>query len=139
MLYPTQPHHLPTQPMHQMANHKAADTSNLNAMCTGMTKPVGMLYGPLNEGRNVKKVDETGEWASGSVTPSSNDDSGDEDVCHTYIVPNMTQPPPYHALPTPDEQRQPLSMPLEGEKTGQQSSRHTDELGTHLDVPERRC
>ncbi|KIJ08868.1 hypothetical protein PAXINDRAFT_18025 [Paxillus involutus ATCC 200175] len=67
-------------------------------------------------------------------TPSSNNDSGDEDVRHMYVVPN-TQLVPYRALPTPNNQRPPLSMPLKGEKTGQQSSGHADEAATHLEVP----
>ncbi|KIJ15255.1 hypothetical protein PAXINDRAFT_11797 [Paxillus involutus ATCC 200175] len=67
-------------------------------------------------------------------TPSLNNNSGDEDVHHMYVVPN-TQLVPYRALPTPNKQRPPPSMPLKGEKTGQQSSGHADEAATHLEVP----
>ncbi|KIK76341.1 hypothetical protein PAXRUDRAFT_170225, partial [Paxillus rubicundulus Ve08.2h10] len=123
----------------QMAINKATDTTDPNAMGAGPAVPVGMTNGPPNKGRNIEKVDEAGEWASGSVTPSSNDDGGDKNIHHTYVVPNTTRPPPYHTLPTPDEQRQPPGMLLEGEKTGQQSSRCTDETGMHLDVSEQRC
>jgi hypothetical protein len=69
--------------------------------------PVGMSNGPRtgrSQGRRGEKG-EKGEWASGIEDPSSNDDGGDEDVRHVYIVPNTTLPPPYHALPTPDERR----------------------------------
>ncbi|KIK76569.1 hypothetical protein PAXRUDRAFT_103604, partial [Paxillus rubicundulus Ve08.2h10] len=110
----------------QTAVNEATDTTDPNAMGAGPAVPVGMMNGPLNEGRNVKKEDEMGEWVSGIEDPSLDDDGGDEDVLHTYVVPNMTRPPPFHVLSTPDEQSQPSSMPLEGEKTGQQSSRHPD-------------
>ncbi|KIJ21316.1 hypothetical protein PAXINDRAFT_5492 [Paxillus involutus ATCC 200175] len=69
---------------------------------------VGTSCGPWsksNENEEGKKGigDEKGEWASGIEDPSSNDDGGDEDVHRTYIVPNTTQPVPYHALPTPNK------------------------------------
>ncbi|KIJ12713.1 hypothetical protein PAXINDRAFT_14471 [Paxillus involutus ATCC 200175] len=111
------PQHLKTT--RQTAYNKAADTSNPNAMSTGPTEPVGMSNEPRNESNEGEKggeEDEKGVWASGIEDPSSNDDGGDEDVRHVYVVPNTTLPPPYHALPTPDKRRQPPSTPLEGEK-----------------------
>ncbi|KIK96299.1 hypothetical protein PAXRUDRAFT_10901 [Paxillus rubicundulus Ve08.2h10] len=54
--------------------------------------------------RNGEAIeDKKGGRASGSVTPSSNDDGGDEDVRHTYIVPKTTQPVPYHISPCPEQ------------------------------------
>ncbi|KIJ10059.1 hypothetical protein PAXINDRAFT_16906 [Paxillus involutus ATCC 200175] len=111
------PQHLETT--RQTAYNKAADTSNPNAMSAGLTEPAGTSNEPrneLNKGEKGGEEDEKGVWASGIEDPSSNDDGGDKDVHHAYVVPNMTLPPPYHTLPTPDERRQPPSMPLEGEK-----------------------
>jgi hypothetical protein len=123
----------------QTAYNEAADPSNPNARGAGTTKPAGRLYEPpneLNEGEKGGEEDDMGEWASGIETPSSNDDSGDEDVRHAYIVPTSTLPPPYHALPTPDGRRQPPSTPLEGEeKYGQQSSGQVHETAMHLKTP----
>jgi hypothetical protein len=92
----------------QTANDEAADTSNPNADSARLTMPVGTLCGPRsksNENEEGKKgiEDEKGEWASGIEDPSSNDDGGDEDIRHAYIIPNTTQLVPYHALPTPNE------------------------------------
>ncbi|KIJ10261.1 hypothetical protein PAXINDRAFT_16705 [Paxillus involutus ATCC 200175] len=114
----------------------------------GPAVPVGMMNKPLNgidngvEGGNGREVDEdvkvegkTGEWASGIENPSSNDNGGDEDVRHAYVVPNLTQLPPYHILPTPDERPPPPSTLLEGERSGKQSSGHIDKTGMHLEVP----
>ncbi|KIJ12481.1 hypothetical protein PAXINDRAFT_14681 [Paxillus involutus ATCC 200175] len=90
-------------------------------MSVGLATPMGRSYGPpntSNEGEKGGEEDEKGEWVSGIESPSSNDDGGDEDVRHAYVVPTSTLPPPYHALPTPDERQRPLSMPLKGEMTG---------------------
>ncbi|KIJ12359.1 hypothetical protein PAXINDRAFT_14835 [Paxillus involutus ATCC 200175] len=130
----------PQQPqtVSQTADVKATDATNPNATSVGPATPMGRPYGPpnaLNEGEKGGEEDEKGEWASGIETPSSNDDGGDEDVRHAYVVPTSTLPPPYHALPTPDERQRPTSMPLEGEMTGQQSSGHADEAATHLERP----
>ncbi|KIK73660.1 hypothetical protein PAXRUDRAFT_177814, partial [Paxillus rubicundulus Ve08.2h10] len=91
-------HHLPTQPTHQTANHKAADTSNPNTMCAGTTKPAGTSYGLLNRPKEVEGGKERrmrGQRASGSAAHSSDDNSRDE-VCHTYVIPDST----HHHLPT---------------------------------------
>ncbi|KIK76628.1 hypothetical protein PAXRUDRAFT_113962, partial [Paxillus rubicundulus Ve08.2h10] len=88
------------------ANHEAADTSNPNTMCTGTMKPAGTSYGLPNGSKEVEGgKGERDERASGSAAPSLDNNSGDE-VCHI--------------------------VPLEGEKTGQQLSRHPDETTTHL-------
>ncbi|KIJ11539.1 hypothetical protein PAXINDRAFT_15538 [Paxillus involutus ATCC 200175] len=123
----------------QMANDEAADTSNPNADSARPTMPVGTSCGlrsESNENEEGKKgiEDKKGEWASGIEDPSSNDNSGDEDIHHVYVVPNTTQPVPYHALPTPNERSPPPSMPLEGEN-GQQSSGHINETATYLKDP----
>ncbi|KIJ10471.1 hypothetical protein PAXINDRAFT_102023 [Paxillus involutus ATCC 200175] len=100
-------------------NDEATDTSNPHANGAGTTMPVGTSNGRDREGdERDKVVEEKGEWASGIKHPSSNDDSGDEDVRHVYIVPNTTQLVPYHALPIPNKRRPPPSVPLEGEKDG---------------------
>ncbi|KIJ05818.1 hypothetical protein PAXINDRAFT_20953 [Paxillus involutus ATCC 200175] len=76
--------------------------------------PVGTSHGLLNKsngGRDRKGVerdkveDKKGEWASGVVAPSSNDDGGDEDVRHAYVVPTSTPTPPTtsHHLQTNDD------------------------------------
>ncbi|KAF8838889.1 hypothetical protein BDN67DRAFT_1012724 [Paxillus ammoniavirescens] len=120
----------------QTAINEAADTMDPNAMGAGPAVPVGMTNGLSNgtdkgvESKKGGEEDEKGEWASGDAAPSSNNDGGDKSICHTYIIPNTTQPPPYHALPTPDEQRRPLSTPLEGE-SGQQTSRRADKTAMH--------
>ncbi|KIJ05778.1 hypothetical protein PAXINDRAFT_20987 [Paxillus involutus ATCC 200175] len=100
----------------QTAVEEATDTSNPNATSAGPTEPAGTSHGMLNgiddgvEGGNSREVvkdvkveDEKGEWVSGIEDPSSNNDGGDEDICHLYVVPNATQPVPYHTLPTPNE------------------------------------
>ncbi|KIJ09143.1 hypothetical protein PAXINDRAFT_17768 [Paxillus involutus ATCC 200175] len=120
------PQHLETT--RQTAYNEAADTSNPNMMSAGPTEPAGMSNEPRNESNKGEKggeKDEKGVWASGIEDPSSNDDSGDEEVCHAYIIPNTTLPPPYHALPTPDERRQPPNMLLEGEKNGDEEGQET--------------
>ncbi|KIJ05737.1 hypothetical protein PAXINDRAFT_21032, partial [Paxillus involutus ATCC 200175] len=124
----------------QTALDEATDATNPNATSVGPATPVGRSYGPpnaSNEGEKGGEEDEKGEWASGIETPSSNDDGGDEDVRHAYVIPNTTLPPPYHALPPPDERRRPPSVPLEGEKNGQQASGHVDDTATHLERPRR--
>ncbi|KIK77655.1 hypothetical protein PAXRUDRAFT_166140 [Paxillus rubicundulus Ve08.2h10] len=107
-----------------MANHEAADTLNWNAMSTGTTKPAGTSYGLPNINKEVKGrggKGERDERVSGSAAPSLNNENA---------APNSIPPPP-----NPDKCKcsPPLSiMLLEGEKTGQQSSRHPDETTTHL-------
>ncbi|KIJ10749.1 hypothetical protein PAXINDRAFT_16295 [Paxillus involutus ATCC 200175] len=94
-------------------------------MSIGPATPMGRSYGlpnVLNEGEKGGEEDEKGEWVSGIETPSSNNNGGDKDVRHVYVIPTLTLPPPYHALPTPDKRRRPPSRPLKGEMTGQQSS-----------------
>ncbi|KIJ07416.1 hypothetical protein PAXINDRAFT_19392 [Paxillus involutus ATCC 200175] len=98
-------------------NDEATDTSNPHANGAGTTMP-----------------DEKGEWASGIKDPSSNDDGGDEDVRHAYVVPDTTQPVPYHIPPPPNERSPPPSTPLEGEN-GQKSSGHRDKTATYLEDP----
>ncbi|KIJ10859.1 hypothetical protein PAXINDRAFT_16193, partial [Paxillus involutus ATCC 200175] len=98
-------------------NDEATDTSNPHANGAGTTMP-----------------DEKGEWASGIKDPSSNDDGGDEDVRHAYVVPDTTQPVPYHVPPPPNERSPPPSTPLEGEN-GQKSSGHRDKTATYLEDP----
>ncbi|KIJ07980.1 hypothetical protein PAXINDRAFT_18855 [Paxillus involutus ATCC 200175] len=132
----------PQQPqtVSQTADIEATDTTNPNTTSVGPATPMGRSYGLLNasnEGEEGGEEDEKGEWASGIETPSSNDDGGDEDVRHMYVVPTSTLPPPYHALPTPDERRRPPSMLLKGEMTGQQSSGHNNETATHLEYPQQ--
>ncbi|KIJ12433.1 hypothetical protein PAXINDRAFT_14757 [Paxillus involutus ATCC 200175] len=117
---------------------EAADTMDPHANSTGPAVPVGTMNEPSNgidKGEKGGEEDEKGEWASGIETPSSNDDGGDKDVRHAYVVPTSTLPPPYHALPTPDKRQRPPSMPLKGEMTGQQLSGHADEAATHLERP----
>ncbi|KAF8837505.1 hypothetical protein BDN67DRAFT_1013825 [Paxillus ammoniavirescens] len=125
-----------TPPDTSAAVEEATDTVNPNVKDVRPTVPVGTtneLSNGTDERVKSKKggeEDEKGEWASGDAAPSSNDNGGDESVRHTYVVPNATQPPPYHALPTPDERRRPPSTPLEGE-SGQQTSRRADKTATH--------
>jgi hypothetical protein len=110
-----QAHVVPQNPQstHQVAYGEATDTSDPNATSARPTEPVGTLNGPLNENEGNGKKGEKGE----------NDDGGDENVRHAYIVPSPTSPP---------ASRLPPSTPLEGEKEkGQQSSGHTDEAATH--------
>ncbi|KIK97055.1 hypothetical protein PAXRUDRAFT_137111, partial [Paxillus rubicundulus Ve08.2h10] len=74
----------------QTANHKAADTSDPNAMCTRMMKPVCTLYRPPNRSNAVKGKQEKGqrdERVSGSTAPSS------DDKCHTQLDPTTTSLP----------------------------------------------
>ncbi|KIJ07197.1 hypothetical protein PAXINDRAFT_19600 [Paxillus involutus ATCC 200175] len=116
-------------------DNEAADTTDPHANSAGPVVPVGTTNG-IDEGEKGGEEDEKGEWASGIETPSSNDDGGDEDVRHAYVVPTSTLPPPYHALPPPpDESRPPPSVSLEGEMSGKQSSDHADEAATHLERP----
>ncbi|KIJ09087.1 hypothetical protein PAXINDRAFT_17816, partial [Paxillus involutus ATCC 200175] len=104
----------------QTALDEAADTSNPNATSAGTTMPVGTSNGPLNGSSEVEGEGGKGEGnerASGIVDPSSNGENA---------VPDSIPP-----TPNPDERGPPPSMPLEGEKNGQQSSGHGDETGTH--------
>ncbi|KIJ05233.1 hypothetical protein PAXINDRAFT_21488, partial [Paxillus involutus ATCC 200175] len=133
----------------QTALDEAADTSNPNATSAGTTMPVGTSNGPSNELRNeskekgkggevvedVEEEDEKGGRASGIEDPSSNDDGGDEDVRHAYVVPKPASPSPNHVPPPPDESRPPPSVSLEGEMSGKQSSDHADEAATHHEHP----
>ncbi|KIJ09920.1 hypothetical protein PAXINDRAFT_17034 [Paxillus involutus ATCC 200175] len=109
-----------------MANDEAADTSNLNAMSAGMAMPVGTSNGPPNRSSEVEGEGENGEKdkrASGIADPSLDNNGGDEDIHHTYFVPNSTQLAPY-----PDEPRPPpLSMSLEGEIS---VNHHTTDMDT---------
>ncbi|KIJ04447.1 hypothetical protein PAXINDRAFT_22263, partial [Paxillus involutus ATCC 200175] len=122
---------------------EAADTTDPHANSAGPAVPVGTMHEPSNgvdegveEGdRRVEAEDEKGGRASGSAAPSSNDDGGDEDVRHAYVVPKPAPPSPNHVPPPPDESRPPPSMSLEGEMSGKQSSDHADEAVTHLERP----
>ncbi|KIJ06171.1 hypothetical protein PAXINDRAFT_20623 [Paxillus involutus ATCC 200175] len=123
---------------------EAADTTDPHANSAGPAVPVGTTNGPPNEsdggrdrerGRNVEEEDEKGGRASESVALSSNDDGGDEDVRHAYIVPTSTPPSPNHVPPPPDESRPPPSVSLEGEMSGKQLSDHADEAATHHEHP----
>ncbi|KIJ06131.1 hypothetical protein PAXINDRAFT_20666 [Paxillus involutus ATCC 200175] len=128
----------------QMANDEAADTMDPHANSAGPAVPVGMTNEPSNgvdegveEGdRKVKEEDEKGRRASESAALSLNDDSGDEDVRHAYVIPKPAPPSPYHVPPPPDESRPPPSVSLEGEMSGKQSSDHTDEAATHHEHPQ---
>ncbi|KIJ16557.1 hypothetical protein PAXINDRAFT_11007 [Paxillus involutus ATCC 200175] len=109
-----------------------------NPRRAGPAVPVGMmneLSNRIDEGEKGGEEDEKGEWASGTEIPSSNDDGGDEDVRHVYVIPTSTLPPPYHTLPTPHERRRHLSMLLEGEEGDQKSSGHDNKTATHLEHP----
>ncbi|KIJ12166.1 hypothetical protein PAXINDRAFT_14940 [Paxillus involutus ATCC 200175] len=125
----------------QMAYKEAADPSKPNARA-GPTEPAGTSHQPLNDvdegvkegDRKVEEEDEKGGRASESVALSSNDNGGDKDVRHMYVVPKPAPPFPYHVPPPPDERSPPLSTPLEGEN-GQKSSGHVDETGTHPKPP----
>ncbi|KIK73604.1 hypothetical protein PAXRUDRAFT_177997 [Paxillus rubicundulus Ve08.2h10] len=108
--------------MCQTAVNKAADTSNPNATCAGTTKPVGTSNRLPN---GLKEVEggkgercRRDERASGTVGLSSNGEN---------TVPDSIPP-----VPNLGKRRPPLSVPLEGEKTGQQSSGHPDKTTTHL-------
>ncbi|KIJ09965.1 hypothetical protein PAXINDRAFT_16971 [Paxillus involutus ATCC 200175] len=122
---------------------EAADTADPHANRAGPAVPVGTSNGPSNgivegveEGdRKVEEEDEKGGRASESAALSLNDDGGDEDVRHAYIVPKPVPPSPYQVPPSPDESRPPPSTPLEGEKNGQQASGHVDDTATHLERP----
>ncbi|KIK91145.1 hypothetical protein PAXRUDRAFT_150154, partial [Paxillus rubicundulus Ve08.2h10] len=135
MPYLTQPHHLPIQPTPQTANHKAADTSDPNTMCTGMMKPAGMSYRPPNGSNTVKgkrEKDQRDERASGSTAPSLDDKLGAQlPACMTNIVPDSTPPPSYPV----NWRSPPQSMPPEGENCGEQLSSHVDETAMHLECP----
>ncbi|KIJ09086.1 hypothetical protein PAXINDRAFT_17815 [Paxillus involutus ATCC 200175] len=122
---------------------EAADTTDPHANSTGPAVPVGTTNEPSNgvdegveEGdRSVEEGDEKGGRVSESAALSSNDDGGDEDVRHAYVVPKPVPPSPYQIPPSPDESRPPPSTPLEGEKNGQQASGHVDDTATHLERP----
>ncbi|KIK76758.1 hypothetical protein PAXRUDRAFT_46771, partial [Paxillus rubicundulus Ve08.2h10] len=79
---------------HETVGGAATDTANPNVKSAGPTKPAG-----APRTGSAREITEEVERASGSVTPSSNDDGGNEDVRHTYIVPKTTQPVPYCILP----------------------------------------
>ncbi|KIJ04850.1 hypothetical protein PAXINDRAFT_21861, partial [Paxillus involutus ATCC 200175] len=121
---------------------EAADTTDPHANSAGPAVPVGTTNEPSNgidegveEGdRKVEEEDEKGGRASESAALSSNDNGGDEDVRHAYVVPKPATSAPYHVPPSPDKRRPP-SVPLEGEMTGKQSSGHADEAATHLERP----
>ncbi|KIJ21289.1 hypothetical protein PAXINDRAFT_5472 [Paxillus involutus ATCC 200175] len=86
--------------------------------------PVGTSNGLLNGiNKGVKKGDskvkvenEKGRRASESAALSSNDNSGDEDVHHTYIIPKPALPAPYHVPPRPDEQGSPPTCRSRGRR-----------------------
>ncbi|KIK77514.1 hypothetical protein PAXRUDRAFT_166583, partial [Paxillus rubicundulus Ve08.2h10] len=103
---------------HQMVSSCATDTANPDMKSTRPMKPAGTSY--INEevkGREGKS--ERDKRASGSAVPSL------DKVHHTYAIPNSTPPPPNpHKCPPPP------SMLLEGEESGKQLSRHTDETTT---------
>ncbi|KIK80248.1 hypothetical protein PAXRUDRAFT_15892 [Paxillus rubicundulus Ve08.2h10] len=103
---------------HETVSGTATDTANPNVKSARPTKP-----GTGGKG-------ERDERASGSVTPSSDNNCGDE-VRHTYAVPDSTPPPP-----NPDKHPPPPSMPLEGENRGEQLSGHVHEMGMHLERPQ---
>ncbi|KIJ06367.1 hypothetical protein PAXINDRAFT_20440 [Paxillus involutus ATCC 200175] len=108
----------------QTALDEAADTSNPNATSAGMTMPVGTSNGPPNGSSEVEGEGGKGEGnerASGIVDPSSNGENA---------VPDSIPP-----TTNPDERGPPPSMPLEGEKNGQQASGHVDDTATHLERP----
>ncbi|KIJ19510.1 hypothetical protein PAXINDRAFT_8001 [Paxillus involutus ATCC 200175] len=85
-------------------NNEATDTSNPHTNGAGTMMPVGTSSGRDQErDERDEGGDKKGEWASGIEDPSSNDDGGDEDVRHAYVVPNTTQPVPYHIPPPPNE------------------------------------
>ncbi|KIJ06305.1 hypothetical protein PAXINDRAFT_20490 [Paxillus involutus ATCC 200175] len=107
----------PPSSTRQTANKEATGTSNPNANSAGTTMPVGTLNRPLNvsksnsndegvEGKGEKG--EGNERASGITAPSSNGN-----------------PQPTQTNTTPP------SMPLEGEKDGEESSGCAHEAATH--------
>ncbi|KIJ08655.1 hypothetical protein PAXINDRAFT_18224 [Paxillus involutus ATCC 200175] len=106
---------------------KAADTTDPHANSAGPAVPVGTMN-ELSNGVD-EGVDE------GDRKVNSNDNGGDEDVRHVYVVPKLAPPSPYHLPPPADESRPPPSMLLKGEMTGKQSSGHANEAATHLEVP----
>ncbi|KIJ05892.1 hypothetical protein PAXINDRAFT_20878, partial [Paxillus involutus ATCC 200175] len=122
---------------------EAADTTDPHTICAGTTVPAGTSHEPSNDvdegveegDRKVEEEDEKGGRASESAALSSNDDGGDEDVRHAYVVPKPVPPSPYQIPPSPDKSRPPPSTPLEGEKNGQQASGHVDDTATHLERP----
>jgi hypothetical protein len=141
---------VPQQPqtVSQMADVEATDTTDPNTTSARPAVPVGTTNEPSNwindgaEGGNGREVDEDveiedekGGRASESAALSSNDDGGDEDVRHTYVVPEPVPPSPYQVPPPPDESRPPPSVSLEGEMSGKQSSDHADEAATHHEHP----
>ncbi|KIJ06368.1 hypothetical protein PAXINDRAFT_20441 [Paxillus involutus ATCC 200175] len=139
----------PPSSTRRTANKEATGTTNPDARCAGTTMSVGTSYGPSNKLRNeskekgkggevvedVKEEDEKGGRASESAALSSNDDGGDKDVRHAYVIPKPAPPSPYHIPPPPDESRPPPSVSLEGEMSGKQSSDHANEAVTHLERP----
>ncbi|KIK77261.1 hypothetical protein PAXRUDRAFT_167412, partial [Paxillus rubicundulus Ve08.2h10] len=106
---------------HETISGTATDIVNPNTKSAGPTKPAGAPR--TGNARDVNKEvkgtggkvdaqqsqrgeaieDEKGGRASGSVTPSSNDGGGDEDIHHVYVVPKTTQPVPYHISPCPEQ------------------------------------
>ncbi|KIK74621.1 hypothetical protein PAXRUDRAFT_124750, partial [Paxillus rubicundulus Ve08.2h10] len=85
---------------------------------------------------------EKGRRASGSAAPSFNNVSGDEDICHMYIVPKPAPPPSPTILSLPVKQLAPTSYRpqdmltvLEREKNGKGLSSCTDEAAMHLEHP----
>ncbi|KIJ19235.1 hypothetical protein PAXINDRAFT_8582 [Paxillus involutus ATCC 200175] len=144
---------VPQQPqmVSQMADVEATDTTDPNTTSARPAVPVGTTNKPSNwidngaEGGNGREVDEDveiedekGGRASESTALSSNNDGGDEDVRHAYVVPKPVPPSPYQVPPPPDESRPPLSMSLEGEMSGKQSSDHADEAATHHEHPQHK-
>ncbi|KIK76250.1 hypothetical protein PAXRUDRAFT_170492 [Paxillus rubicundulus Ve08.2h10] len=96
---------------YKMVGSTAAGTTMKRYKRSGSTaewssKGVQMLEGRSDDKKTGFKgeaiEDEKGRRASGSVTPSLNDDSGDEDICHTYVVPKTTQLVPYCISPCPE-------------------------------------
>ncbi|KIJ09802.1 hypothetical protein PAXINDRAFT_17135 [Paxillus involutus ATCC 200175] len=143
----------PQQPqtVSQTADIEATDTTDPNTTSARPAVPVGTSYGPPNEsnddsnardqeegkrdGEVVEGEDEKGGRVCESAALSSNDDGGDEDVRHVYVIPKPAPPSPNHVPPPPGERRPPPSVPLEGEEVDQQSSGHDNEMATHLEHP----
>ncbi|KIJ06647.1 hypothetical protein PAXINDRAFT_20160 [Paxillus involutus ATCC 200175] len=111
----------------QTAYEEAADPSNPNARA-GPTEPAGTSNRPPNGSSEVEGEGGKGEGnerASGIVDPSSNGENA---------IPDSIPPTPHL-----DERGPPPSMPLEGEKNGQQLSGHGDETGTHqVETPQHK-
>ncbi|KIJ06693.1 hypothetical protein PAXINDRAFT_20112 [Paxillus involutus ATCC 200175] len=119
-----------------MVVNEITDTTDPNTMSTRPAVPDSNT----RDGDGDRKVeredeDEKGRRASESVALSSNDDGGDKDIRHAYIVPKPAPPSPNHVPPPPDERRPPPSVPLKGEEDDQKSSGHTDEAAMHLERP----